>query len=328
MLEFAWPWAFLALLVPLLARLVLPRTKSPGGMALRVPFYVELLALGGKAQTGGVSWRTGALAMIYLLLCVAAARPQWVGEPIAPPQSGRDLMLAVDTSGSMSAEDMGLGGRRMDRLEAVKIVLGDFLERRAGDRLGLILFGQNAYLVTPLTFDRNSVRYQLDTTTVGLAGRETAIGDAIGLAVKRLRDRPAEHRVLIILTDGANNAGELEPMQAAELARAHQVRVYTVAFGSDSQRGPFGMMMPSAEIDEAALQEIADATGGRFFRARNTADLAGIYRELDQLEALPQEAQSIRPREELFTYPAAAALILAVVMLLLQPLALRLGAAS
>lgn len=323
MFEFAWPWVFLALLLPWLVRWALPRAKAADGTALRVPFYAELLALGGKTQAGGVSMRTGALTIIYVLLCVAAARPQWVGEPIAPPQSGRDLMLAVDTSGSMSAEDMSLGGRRMDRLEAVKIVLGDFLERRAGDRLGLILFGQNAYLVTPLTFDRNSVRYQLDTTTVGLAGRETAIGDAIGLAVKRLRDRPTEHRVLILLTDGANNAGALEPMQAAELARAHHVRVYTVAFGSDTQRGPFGMMVSSAEIDETALQEIADATGGRFFRARNTADLAGIYHELDQLEALPQEAQSIRSRDELFVYPAAAALILAILLMLLQPLTLR-----
>ncbi len=323
MLEFAWPWAFAALLLPALAWRWLPRAGHGGGVALRVPFYAELVGLSGHASSPGLRAGLWLPLLAYLLLCTAAAKPQWVGDPEAPPQSGRDLMLAVDVSGSMAAEDMSVAGRRVDRLQAVKIVVGDFLERRAGDRLGLILFGQQAYQITPLTFDRHSVRHQLDTSAVGLAGRETAIGDAIGLAVKRLRERPAQQRVLILLTDGVNTTGALQPLQAAELAQTHQVRVYTVAFGSDGQRGPFGMTLPSAEIDEATLGKIADATGGRFFRARNTAELAGIYAELDRLEPIEQAGERIRPRQELFVYPAAAALALVLLALALQPLAVR-----
>lgn len=323
MLEFAWSWAFAAALLPLLAWRVLPRAEEGGGAALRVPFYAEWAGLAGQAGSNGTRAKTWIALLAYLLLCGAAARPQWVGDVEAPPQTGRDLMLAVDVSGSMAAEDMSVAGRRVDRLQAVKVVVGDFLERRVGDRLGLILFGQQAYQITPLTFDRRSVRHQLDTSAVGLAGRETAIGDAIGLAVKRLRERPAQQRVLILLTDGVNTTGALQPLQAAELAKANQVRVYTVAFGSDGQRGPFGMTLPSAEIDEATLQKIADATGGRFFRARDTSELAGIYAELDRLEPIEQLGERIRPREELFMYPAAAALVLALLALLLPAFATR-----
>lgn len=319
MLEFAWPWAFAALALPVLARWLLPRAQHGGALALRVPFYAELVELAGNAQQAGLRTALWLPTLAFMLLCTAASRPQWVGEAEAPPRSGRDLMLAVDTSGSMAAEDMSVGGRRVDRLRAVKLVVDDFLTRREGDRVGLILFGQQAYLVTPLTFDLSSVRHQLDTSVVGLAGRETAIGDAIGLAVKRLRARPLEQRVLILLTDGANNAGALQPLQAAELASANQVRVHTIAFGADAQRGPFGMMMPAAEMDEATLEQIADKTGGRFFRARNVADLAGIYAELDRLEPLEQDGESIRPHQELFVYPAALALILALAALILHP---------
>lgn len=327
MFEFAWPWALAAALLPLLARR-LPRARERGGAALRVPFYAELVGLAGERRSGVLAGRLWLPALAYLALCVAAMRPQWVEEPVAPPRTGRDLMLAVDVSGSMAAEDMRIGGRSVDRLTAVKRVLNDFIERRAGDRLGLILFGQQAYQVTPLTFDRQSVRHQLETSAVGLAGRETAIGDALGLAVKRLRERPAQQRVVILLTDGANNAGALQPAQAAELAQAHRVRVYTVAFGADAQRGPFGMMLPSAEIDEATLRTIADATGGRFFRARDTAELAGIYAELDRLEQIEHSAEQVRLASELYPWPAGAALVLALLSLIRWPQRAREGSAA
>jgi Ca-activated chloride channel family protein len=318
MLELAWPWALAALPLPWLARRFLRPAPELGGSVLRVPFFAELQALVVEhAARGGARRPLAWLA--WALLCLAAARPQWVGEAETMPLSGRDLMLAVDVSGSMAAEDMEVGGRRVDRLVAVKVVLGDFLERRLGDRVGLLLFGQFAYQMTPLTFDRNSVRYQLETSTIGLAGRETAIGDAIGLAVKRLRQRPAEQRVLILLTDGVNTAGQLEPLKAAELAQAEQVRVYTVAVGSDGgQMRVFGVPMatPGAEIDEKTLQEIADLTGGRFFRARDTAELAGIYAELDRLEPAEQEGDALRPRAELHPWPLALALLLALLPLL------------
>ncbi|HRF55412.1 MAG TPA: VWA domain-containing protein, partial [Aquimonas sp.] len=217
----------------------------------------------------------------------------------------------------MAAEDMVIARRRVDRLTAVKVVLGDFLERRIGDRVGLLLFGQQAYLLTPLTFDRAHVRYQLETSVIGMAGRETAIGDAIGLAVKRLRERPESQRVLVLLTDGVNTAGTLEPLKAAELAASEGVRVYTVAIGSE--RGAtqmFGLQLNTAgaEIDEPTLIAVAERTGGRFFRARDTAELAGIYAEVDRLEPVEYEGEPLRPRDELYVWPLAAALLLGLLL--------------
>lgn len=314
MLELAWPLLLLALPMPWLLRRWLPRAPEQGGGALRVPFYGELVALAGDGADAPARRRRWAW-LAWFLLCLAAARPQWIGEADSLPVSGRDLMLAVDVSGSMAAEDMEVGGRRVDRLTAVKVVLADFLERRVGDRIGLLLFGQFAYQMTPLTFDRRSVAYQLETSTIGLAGRETAIGDAIGLAVKRLRQRPAQQRVLILLTDGVNTAGQLTPLKSAELAQAEQVRVYTVAIGSE--RGSmqvFGLPVatPGAEIDAETLAKIAEMTGGKFFHAHDTAELAGIYGELDRLEPAEQEGEPLRPRAELFTWPLLLAMLLAL----------------
>ena len=184
------------------------------------------------------------------------------------------------------------------------------------------MFGQRAYSLTPLTRDLDTVREQLQGTATGLAGRETAIGDAIGLAVKRLRERPAGERVLILLTDGVNTAGELPPLKAAELASTEKVRVYTVAIGSDGGRmSMLGLTVPTpgAEIDEKTLTTIADTTGGKFFRARNTGELAGIYAELDRLEPAAQEGEKLRPRTDLFMHPLALALLLALLPLLPRP---------
>jgi Ca-activated chloride channel family protein len=323
MAEFAWPWLALALPLPLLLRWLLPRAADSGA-ALRIPFLAELEALGeGAARAASLQFLP---LLAWLLLCLAAMRPVWVGEVQAQPVTGRDLLLAVDVSGSMAAEDMLIAGRVVSRLSAVKVVLGDFLERRIGDRVGLLLFGQRPYLVTPLTFDRGAVRAQLYDSQVGIAGRETAIGDAIGLAVKRLRDQPEQQRVVVLLTDGVNTAGVLEPEKAAELARAEGVRVYTIAMGTDSgQRSLFGLALPRAapEIDEDVLRSVADTTGGAFFRARDTEELAGIYAELDRLEPAAHEAEPLRPRAELYPWPLAAALLLALLAALLPALQRR-----
>jgi Ca-activated chloride channel family protein len=234
---------------------------------------------------------------------------------VAPPQAGRDLMLAVDLSGSMSDEDMALGGGLVDRLTAAKAVLADFLDHRAGDRVGLIVFGQKAYALTPMTLDLDSVRQQLDDSVVGLAGRETAIGDAIGLAVKRLGQQPAQQRVLILLTDGVNTAGMLDPIKAAELARDNGVRIHAIAFGgSGGGISVFGLpiQLPGGgdDIDEATLKRIAQLTGGKEFRARDTEQLAGIYAEIDRLEPVQREGQRVRPRIERYPWPLSAALAL------------------
>jgi len=259
--------------------------------------------------------------LAWALLCVAAARPQQLGEAVQPPQVGRDLMLALDLSGSMSEPDMALGGRPVDRLTAAKAVLADFLDRRGGDRVGLIVFGRRAYALTPLTRDLDTVRQQLTDSVIGLAGQETAIGDAVGLAVKRLRTQPADRtgskqHVLILLTDGVNTAGLLDPLKAAELARDAGVRVHTVAFGGEGSLSLFGFQLPMPgagdEIDEATLRKIAEQTGGRFFRARDTAELAGIYAEIERLEPIERPGEAVRPRIERYVWPLAIAFALAL----------------
>ncbi len=313
MLEWAWPWIAALLPLPWLLRWLMPAAADRGGIALRLPFAEEAQAIADGATISRFAGLPVLAMLAWLLLCIAAARPQWVGEAQDLPRSGRDLLLAVDVSGSMQAEDMRIGGRPVDRLTAVQVVGGDFLRRREGDRVGLLLFGQQAYLMTPLTFDLKHVDYQLQTSVIGLAGRETAIGDAIGLAVKRLRETTSKQRVLILLTDGVNTAGALNPLKASELAVAEKVRVYTVGVGGDSsQSGMLGMMFAQpAEIDEPTLQAVADRTGGRYFRARNTAELAGIYAEIERLEPSLQAGERLRPRSELFVWPLAAALLLA-----------------
>ena len=216
---FAWPWLLLAIPLPWLVRMSMPARANPQP-ALRVPWGERLRKVASgrvlEVTSRGFPW----LAMLaWCLLCVAAARPQQLGPAVAPPQVGRDMMLAVDLSASMGEEDMELGGRLVDRLTAAKAVLADFLDRRVGDRIGLVVFGDRAFALTPLTLDRDSVRQQLDASVVGLAGRATALGDAIALSTKRLQQQRTEQRVLIVLTDGVNTAGVLEPAKAAQIAR-------------------------------------------------------------------------------------------------------------
>ncbi|GAB3381357.1 vWA domain-containing protein [Lysobacter fragariae] len=313
---FAWPWWLLALPAPLLVRWLLPAARNDAA-ALKVPYGERIapIAKGGHRSLRGHG--AGWLAWLgWTLLCIAAARPQQLGEALQPPQAGRDLMLALDLSMSMSEPDMELGARPVDRLTAAKAVLADFLDRRAGDRIGLLVFGRRAYVLTPLTLDRQSVRDQLADSVVGLAGQETAIGDAVGLAVKRLRAQPAEQRVLILLTDGVNTAGMLDPHKAAELAKAEHVRVHTIAFGGEGSLSLFGIQLPMPgagdDIDETALRDIAAQTGGKFFRARDTSELVGIYAEIDRIEPVRRPGKAVRPRLERYPWPLGAALACAL----------------
>ncbi|QSX78634.1 vWA domain-containing protein [Agrilutibacter solisilvae] len=312
----AWPIALLALPLPLLLRWALPpaRQSSP---ALRVPYGHRLDPVAQGASRGVRGAGPGWLAWLaWAALCLAAARPQVLGDPVQPPRVGRDLMLALDLSGSMSEIDMELGSRAVDRLTAAKAVIADFLSRRDGDRVALLVFGRRAYALTPLTLDRESVREQLDDSVVGLAGQETAIGDAIALAVKRLRSQPAEQRVLILLTDGVNTAGILDPLKAAELARSEGVRVHTIAFGGEGSLSLFGFRLPMPgagdEIDEATLQRVAELTGGKSFRARDTNELAGIYAQIDRMEPIRRPGKALRPRLERYPWPLGAAFVLAL----------------
>ena len=321
-LQLAWPWLLAALPLPLLAWL-LPavRAERRPAAALRFPFPHALQA--AQSSSGASARGSRMLAVLavlaWMLLVVAAARPQQVGETVHLPVSGRSLMLAVDLSGSMQTPDMEVGGREASRLDAVKTLAGDFIERRGGDRIGLILFGDQAYVQAPLTLDRGTVRTLLDEAEIGLAGQRTAIGDAIGLAIKRLRDEPAGNRALVLLTDGASNAGSIDPLKAADLAAQDGVRIYTIGVGSDEVvlKGPFGLSQTvPGDLDEATLEAIAHKTGGRYFRAADSASLAQIYAELDRIEPLSKDAQSWRPVDELYAWPLAGALLLSVLVAL------------
>ncbi len=323
MIDFLWPLAALCLPLPFLVYFLTPRAvrREP---ALQVPFFGAAAAYesSSAARTGSLIRRIF-MILIWCALVLSATRPQWIGEAISLPTSGRDLLLAVDISGSMGTEDMLLEGAQSTRLSVVKNVVGDFVERRRGDRLGLILFGTRAYLQTPLTFDRNTVKTLLEETPLGIAGGKTAIGDAIGLAVKRLQSRPAENRVLILLTDGVNNVGEVDPVQAARLAAQEKIRIYTIGFGAEEMVVPGFLFQrkvnPSAELDEATLTEIATLTGGIFQRARSTEELSQIYAALDELEPIEQDQETYRPVRSLFWYPLAFALLLSMCMTLIHP---------
>ena len=325
MLNLLWPWALALAPLPFIYRW----WRSPAEThvrALRAPLLAS--AAEGESASGTGSQWLSRLILLLLSLCwlatvAALSRPLWIGEPVALPTNGRDILLAVDISGSMERDDMQLNGRQVNRLVAVKSVVGDFVIERQGDRLGLILFGEKAYLQTPLTFDRLTMQSLLEEAQIGFAGTNgTAIGDAIGLAVKRLQDRPEHHRVVILLTDGANNAGELEPLKAADLAQRANVKIYTIGIGAEVQEtwGLFGKRVtnPSADLDEATLTSIAQMTGGQFFRARDPEELKAIYAELNRLEPLEQDAETIRPVATLFHWPLGIALALSLLIAVLR----------
>lgn len=322
MIHFDWLWAFLFLPLPYLVYRLIPAATRQQEAALNVPFMADFEHYRSDHFQTSNKLLVILATLAWILLVTSAARPQWLGDPIELPVSGRDLMLAVDLSGSMEVEDFKLNGQLVDRLTATKAVATEFIERRKGDRLGLILFGKKAYLQTPLTFDRKTVSTLLDESVIGLAGKETAIGDAIGLAVKRLENEEVNSRVLILLTDGANTAGEVQPLTAAGLAKQYQLKIYTIGIGADEMivRSIFGSrrVNPSADLDEKTLTEIAATTGGRYFRARNTQELNKIYQLLDELEPVEKDSQSFRPTSALFYWPLSVALILATLITALR----------
>ncbi len=323
MYDLLWWWMFLLLPLPWLVRLVFKPAQQQAGRALKVPFLEDFQQ--GK-QAFSRSWHSwlalllGALA--WLMLVTAAARPVWIGDTVSLPMQGRDLMMAVDLSGSMQEQDFILNRQVVDRLVATKAVAGEFISKRSGDRIGLVLFGDQAYLQAPLTFDRHTVLQLLKESAIGLAGERTAIGDAIGLALKRLQNSPEKNRVLILMTDGANTAGSVSPLEAADMAAAAGLKIYTVGIGSESDaaRSLFGfqLMNPNADLDERSLRAIADKTGGQYFRARDTEEFHKIYAELDRLEPVEQAAQQWRPQQELFRWPLLAAFVLVLLTAVLR----------
>lgn len=323
MIQFEWLWGFLLLPLPVLAYYLLPAASVANEAALKVP-NIDIFqgALLSEAPNKTKSWLLLLAAIAWVLFVIAIARPQWLGDPIELPISGRDLMLAVDLSGSMKVEDFEINGRAVNRLVATKYVAQQFIKQRKGDRLGLILFGEKAYLQTPLTFDLTTVNTLLLESAIGLAGEKTAIGDAIGLAIKRLAKVEKNSRVLILLTDGANTAGEVTPIKAAQLAAEQNLKIYTIGVGAEEmiQQSFFGSrkVNPSAELDERSLRYIAEHTGGQYFRARDTQELEGIYQHLDKLEPTEQETETLRPEQSLYYWFLAASLMMASLVVMFR----------
>jgi len=318
MINLVLPWLLLALPLPLLMYW-LPAKNQNQASALKMPHLIK----GGAVEKFSAKSKKAPRLLflfIWILLVISATQPQWLGEAVNVPTEGREMMIAVDLSGSMQVEDMQLNGSSVNRLDMLKEVLGDFIERRTGDRLGLILFGDDAYMQTPMTFDRKTVQQMLDETVLGLVGKQTAIGDAIALAVKRFDEKKKSNRVLLLLTDGQNTAGKITPEQALELAVVKGITIYSVGIGADVmiQNSLFGKrrINPSSELDEESLQRLATETNGHYFRAKSSSDMNEIYQLLDELEPIEQDQQQMRPLTALFHWPLAISLFLAFAYLL------------
>jgi len=286
-------------------RFVLPvhREVRP---AMGIPFMERLARLTGRkpergsAVAVGSAMRNALLILAWVLIVAALARPQWIEEPLTKTVPTRDLLLAVDLSGSMEAEDfVGADGRKIERLRAVKQVLDEFLARREGDRAGLIFFGSAPFVQAPFTADLEVVRTLLDEAQVRMAGPQTMLGDAIGLALSVFEKSEAKERVLILLTDGNDTESRVPPQKAAEIARDREITIHTVAVGDPLAVG-------EERLDEETLKAISESTGGGYFRAMNREELEAIYRRLDELETRKIETVSHRPERDLFHWPLLA----------------------
>jgi len=311
MYDLAYPWLLLLILLPPLLRLLLPPYREPRQAIRSTWFDRTVKLLGGEPGEGAViakiSWTRRLFQwLLWSLLVLAIARPQFLEPPIRRVQPTRDLLLLVDLSGSMEAEDFtNAAGEKVDRLTAVKEVLDDFLTRREGDRVGLIVFGNAAFVQVPFTQDLDACRMLLDETAVRMAGPRTAFGDAIGLGVTLFERSEVEDRVMIALTDGNDTASKIPPAEAAKIARDNEILIHVVGVGDPTSTG-------EEELDEGALQAVADTTGGRYFFAQDRDELETIYDELDRLGTRDVEAETYRPRLDRYYWPLAAFLILAL----------------
>lgn len=311
MLRLDHPWLLVLLPLPFLVRWLLP-PHAERKAAVRGPFFAELVKLTGqRPSTGAVILQQNVgqrllLPLAWLLVVLALTRPQWVGDPIERIESARDLLLVVDLSVSMDTRDFtGEDGDPVNRLTAVKEVLRDFVARRETDRLGLVVFGQAAFLQVPFTLDHPVFLELLDELQIGMAGPRTMMGDAIGLAIRAFEASEADERLAIVLTDGNDTGSRVPPLKAAELAARSGITLYTVGVGDPAAAG-------EAPLDVETLEAVAETTGGRFFLADDRQDLEQIYGEIDGAEPLEYETLSYRPTYELYHWPVGGLLVLVI----------------
>jgi Ca-activated chloride channel family protein len=322
MINIEYPWFLILIILPLVVYWIIPRASSDKQLALKTPFFTQIkaqLPSVGSSNFKRANYFKYLLAAIWALLIISGTGLQWVGKPINLPQSGRDLMMAIDLSGSMAIEDMKKpDGKAESRFDLVMRVANEFLDTRKGDRVGLVLFGTKAYLQTPLTFDIPTVKKMLNDASIALPGPQTAIGDGIGLAVKKLMQYPSQSKALVLLTDGENNSGALQPLQAAEIAKQNGIKVYTIGLGGGQMvmQTAYGQRLvnTSENLDTDVLQQIATMTGGKFFRAQNSSDLQKVYEAIDKMEPVELDKTVVRPVTYLYPWTMGVALLLSFIL--------------
>ena len=326
MLQIAYPWELLAIVLPFLIRYLLKPAVAAQSTALKVPYFKQLLNSFANLKPAESATPLSSLkylaTLIWILLVLSGSGIQWLGKPLLLAESGRDLLMAIDLSGSMQTPDMLVKGQSISRIDLVKQVASQFISKRTGDRIGLLLFGTRPYLQTPLTFDRTTVKQMLNDASLGIAGEQTAIGDAIGLAVKKLIDLPSTSKALILMTDGGNNAGSLDPLVASELAKKAKIKIYSIGIGAQKMEVDtlFGrrIINPAQDLDIETLGKIATMTGGKFFRAEDGKDLANIYSIINQLEPVQSDKVTVRPTTPFYPWFLSSALLLSMLLILLK----------
>ena len=321
-IELAYPWAVLALPLPLFVWWLMPPHRERVS-ALRVPFFRAMVEASGLQQRAGavvLSRRfvqTGGMTLIWVLLVIGLTKPQWVGNPIVRTEAARDVMLAIDLSGSMNYADFPDGeGNNVRRFDAVQRVVDQFVAEREDDRIGLIVFGSKAYVQLPFTRDLETARALVDLMDVGMAGPQTALGDAIGLAIRQFESSEIEERLLILLTDGSDTASKMTPVNAAEIAKLNGVVIYTIGVGDTEATG-------EDRVDFETLKTVAERTAGQFFPADSEQGLASVYRRIDEMSTGEVRTQSWRPRQSMVHWPVGAALLFGLVAYLFLMIATR-----
>lgn len=323
MIHFHWPWMILLLLLPLLRWLLLRRSSDTSkdqqqrNTTLLHPSLAQLQSAfhtNSPSRTTGSRLHTLLLTLLWLGLVLAMTRPQWLEPYTENRMEGYDLMLAVDASHSMEALDFSVEGKQVSRMQVIKGVMGRFIEGRGDDRIGLIIFGSQAFVLSPLTLDRPSVLQLLNNLVPRIAGDGTAMGDALGLGVKKLRQRPSGSRVLLLIADGESTAGTIPPMEAARLAAKEDIRIYAVGVGSTQKEVPImegGRLVIRKDLgfDEAIMRDIAETTGGAYFRATDTKALESISQRINELEKSRAESRTLMIPHPLYRWPLALALL-------------------
>jgi len=325
MFRFADPWfALLLILIPVVLYWKKRRTVPPS-LDVSETTSFNSVPISFRVVT---RWIIPALSCLaFTLLVIGICRPQWGEKKIETLTEGINIILAVDLSGSMAAIDFKLKGEMVNRLEAVKSVVNEFISGRNGDRISMVVFGTNAYTQVPLTRDYNTVSFILDRLKIGAAGEQTAIGDAIGISLKRLSDIESKSNVIVLLTDGVSTAGELPPADAADIAAERGVKIHTIGVGSTGKKVPFLVNHPvlgqhyvydEVKMDEAALKDIAQKTGGLYFKAENTEALKRIYDTIDTMEKTEAKSNVYAVYNDLYPWFVFLALLLLVMRTILE----------